>query len=808
MATATSTAIVAGIVCCVPSAVAQQRATATCEQAEHLAGLGRADLAERIYGRELLRTMAPRCAIEGMARLARQRGPCVEGDVLRRAGRKQEAAVAYRRALAHDPRSNCARRGLGAVTPAGKTFEDRLDEGASALTDALLLLAVALALVAVAVLVLVALVGRVAGLRRLLDMLPPIRRLLGPQLHVEDFDDVALDRRIGPSVAATVRAGIPQRISEVKQQLGQVAGESDLARALRDLQEVSQAFSLWLMVLVALDWLLPRKRFTAVGVLQPDTGRGPGVTLTLQCGSASQALATLWASELGFTADGDETDQQRVWRVRALARSAGMWVSYGVADSVTGYNSISDDAMSFVLFHQGIYWDDRNDRVKARRMYDQALERDEENAGALGNLGILALSEENFGGAVNYLERSVRSLEQRARPRRRRAPTEPLAGISKAIDVPPARPRAARRRRDAVIPRRRLGPIHRNPDWYRMKYNLAATHAHLRETGEAGETENARINALQLAVAASITSRKLRRWPARRRHGGLMRFLDTTTDPSARILLVDILLDEREAVQFDPGDLESDPGDLVPQMRKALDRRDPAWLPSIIALLASVKRRRELSSRTHYNLGCVFTKLARKQAEIGASGEESGAVDQAISEIATALRQADEAGRRQIIRTARRDPSLAFLKGKPSWGQRLHALLERYSKPTSQATLAELKAIGENGATALAQIGITSWRDLIRLRNPSVREQLQGIDDSRVEKWMAAHEFLLLEDMGTGYVNLLHDLGPSSLSSLASTDVDDIYVRMVKAAGPAGAPPRELVGRWIAAANAAQASAT
>jgi tetratricopeptide (TPR) repeat protein len=389
----------------------------SCATALTLERAGSFDLARRSYLAIISRGNPPRCAVTGFDRLTTRGSRCALARSLQRLGRRTDVEAAYMAELRRDPRSRCAQEGLKNLKPAGRSISKRVSDAAATATHALLLVLVGIALVSVLLVLLLAGLARIKFLNSALRRMPITRTLLAPRLKVEDFEDGASTVRMGPGVAALIRAGVTDRIHGIKHQLGLVSGQSEFSGALANLQDLSPQLRVALAVITVLDALLPRQRFTVAGVLQPPGGQGVGLSLTLRRGSSFAAMQSFWAVPLGCvaraSANGQPVPDDAPAAYHRLSGAACAWVDHQLATALGAKSSITGDSFSFALFRAGVDWQEDGDMFRARRLYDLALKRDPRNTGALANLGQLAASHGYYDVAITRLELARNALEQR-----------------------------------------------------------------------------------------------------------------------------------------------------------------------------------------------------------------------------------------------------------------------------------------------------------------------------------------------------------------------------------------------------------
>ncbi len=119
--------------------------------------------------------------------------------------------------------------------------------------------------------------------------------------------------------------------------------------------------------------------------------------------------------------------------IQELAVPAAAWIDYQLVTALGANKYLtSTDAQSWALFEAGSDWFHKHDNHKASRLYEKALQIDPDNVGALANLGLVRGIEGAGAESIELLRKGLSRIE---------------AGEFEA---------------------------HLNPDWYRVKFNLAA----------------------------------------------------------------------------------------------------------------------------------------------------------------------------------------------------------------------------------------------------------------------------------------------------------------------------------------------
>ena len=489
--------------CLVPSpatAAGGARNGGPCEEAQALESVGRFDAAEAAYLDELRTHTGVACATAGLKRLERGDKLCAHADALAKDGQTQSAHAAYLRVIAADPSSTCASAGVKATaskaTTSVWTTVGNIAKGAGYALGAVVLAALLLAIAALAWL---QLQTRVPWLR---DRWPAklIRR---PELKVEALGDDGLSDKLGSSVAGLIRGRVTWRTDRFG--LNLVSGQAGVASAITGLGDISSEAKAAVAVINFLTAVLPRRRFQLCGQLQPQGVEGVGVSLELSQNGGAQALVSFWADSFDLTGQNPADSYQH------LAVPAAAWVDIWMAKALDGDALLTGDPQSWAFFRAGVDAQRLGDTQRAAVLYDQALAADGTNVGALANRGIICRRARRYEEAEEDLMRALPAVETQA-----------------------VAPKIAREH---------------NPDWYRIKYQLAALFTNWSVETEPGpkrteRTERASKEANQLARTAVNTLQALsseNRTPAGTSgaflEGTLKPFLEGTITPSVLVLV-------------------------------------------------------------------------------------------------------------------------------------------------------------------------------------------------------------------------------------------------------------------------------
>lgn len=409
-----------------------------------------------------------------------------------------------------------------------------------------------------------------------------------------------------------------------------MSGPDQAVPALKDVAAIAPQLG----GLAAIAALVPRRVSTVRGGLLPTGSRGAGimVELTHRTGRTT-ASTSLWERQLldahpasagddepapdtdGATAkEGDDAPEAQLSgdTRRYLALAAASWAMFHLPWGRDGARQrqrilrTSDD-MSYVHFRVGALAQELKQFTRARSSYTRALDKDPGNVGALFNIAIL-----------NVLEGEGENPQQ-------------AAVHSRSLD----------RLREALALLDQLEVDRYDRLWYRVRYNIAATHLHLSVLKDAYEVKQnharcAREAALKLVVA---TAESIQEVEKPKKPAGLVTFLKVV-EGAAVAVLADAV------VRIDPVTQNARPKhpaaeakrrqQLIDQLTTAREGIPADWLISYLGDPAS------LAPRVRYNLACYW------------SGRRE--FDAALTE----LRYGVEGG--GAVEWAKLDPSLADLR--------------------------------------------------------------------------------------------------------------------------------------------------
>ncbi|MBV9416984.1 MAG: tetratricopeptide repeat protein, partial [Solirubrobacterales bacterium] len=422
---------------------------------------------------------------------------CVYAQALRHDGERGLAHAAYLQALKADPQSACANQGVS-QTLASTSIATTAGNVAKSIAYVIGAVLLGLLLIGVGVLLLLQIQTRTPWLR---DRWPAklIRR---PVFSVEPLTDTGTDP-LGSAVAGLIRGRVTWRQDRFG--LNLVSGQAGVASAFSGLGYMSGEAKAAVAVITILTALLPRRRFTLTGQLQPAGEEGVGISLELSQNDDAEALQSFWAASYHSTGDSNATAYQQ------LAVACAAWVDIWMTKALAAGGLLTNDPQSWAFFRSGVDAQRLGDRKRAQVLYEQALAADGTNVGALANLGILFRRSGQYADAEDYLNRALVPTE--------RAKTAP--------DLVPAE----------------------NPDWYRIKYQLAALYTNWAADSEPGINKDNRAarasaDARALAIATldvltRIGQGRGGQWTAPRAYvrNTLQPFLEGTIEPSLLTLL-------------------------------------------------------------------------------------------------------------------------------------------------------------------------------------------------------------------------------------------------------------------------------
>jgi hypothetical protein len=161
--------------------------------------------------------------------------------------------------------------------------------------------------------------------------------------------------------------------------------------------------------------LLPGRTRVLWGQMQPAGAMGQGITLTLRTSTNRIAsTVTLWERQYvsardlppDVAADGDEAKPASAEARECLGLAAAAWTAYRALESSSAADRVgllTQDWESYALFRVGARMQALGLFAAARRLYLDALGRDPRNRGALFNLAIIDIREQNERAAIERL---------------------------------------------------------------------------------------------------------------------------------------------------------------------------------------------------------------------------------------------------------------------------------------------------------------------------------------------------------------------------------------------------------------------
>lgn len=609
---------------------------------------------------------------------------CVYADALKRDGDRQAAHAAYLKVLAADPSSVCANAGVEATIAPSKSFWKTVGDVAKDAASAIAAILLALLLLAVAVLLLLQVLTRTPWLR---DRWPAkgIRR---PAFSVAPLTDSPTDP-LGSAVAGLIRGRVTWRTDGFG--LNVVSGQAGVASAFSGLGGVSGEAKAAVAVLTALTALLPRRRFELTGQLQPAGDEGVGISLELSQNGQAEALTSLWAESFHCPADSSPTAYQQ------LAVASAAWVDIEMTKAFDPGGLLTTNAQSWAFFRTGMDAQRLGDPKRAQVLYEQALAADGTNVGAMANLGIIYRRTRRYADADDYLNRALL----------------PIEGTAMAPHL----------------------PAWENPDWYRIKYQLAALYANWAADSEPGANKETRTqrSVEEARALAGATLEALDGLTTRRRgHGQTSRayqrdtlcpFLEGTIEPSALALLAGTVMPLPQRPEGWPGERPTR-ADLIASL--AANVVDP-W-----QLIAYVELGHNRPPETEFNLACFYTR--------------AGDLTTASKRLLRSVRETQRQERQRLVDAALIDPVLApLLQKRPGFKAKLYEMLDATAPfPDVDAltehfdrqdrTISHFQGLGFNVAWDVdtKDIDLTASKDsqtlLIRLPGPTrTGDTLHGV---------------------------------------------------------------------------------
>jgi tetratricopeptide (TPR) repeat protein len=450
--------------------------------------------------------------------------------------------------------------------------------------------------------------------RRLRDK-PPASWITRPKLEVGKFDDSALKERLALPIAGLIRS----RINQTKDRYGLhlVSGQTGLSTALDSLNDISSQVKAAMAIVKLLAAGLPTRRFTLTGELQPKGPEGPGISLALSRDGGIDHLYTFWAKPLGLP----EIESASCYQQLAIAAAA--WVDFRLADA-DREQLLTADPLSWVYFRSAVEAQRLGQERRATQLYEWALVMDGQNVGALANLGIVERRRNNFEEGEQLLGQAVRLIKSSGSP----GEIEPC----------------------------------RNPDWYRIEYQLAALYVNWAAEPSADDRRDehrleAETKTRQLALRTSTMVKELGEEEDphdKDSDGELLRFLTGTIEPAALVLLACTLTRSVAAFTLPP---------KRPERQEVLDKlaqagaivvgnvpeaeRAPAVRRIVEVLIGFVELGDARPPGTLFDLACFYAELKE--------------FDRAAERLESAVRKSEPSARKTLIEVAELDPTLGEL---------------------------------------------------------------------------------------------------------------------------------------------------
>jgi tetratricopeptide (TPR) repeat protein len=528
---------------------------------------------------------------------------CESAAALNDAGDREGAHAAYLKVLTAKPSSECALAGAK-QTAASTSVWTWLGDAAVSAGKALAAVVLGALLLTIIVLLWLQLQTRLPGLR---DRVPA-RGIRRPTLQVGTVEDEALGDRLGSATAGLIRG----RISWRKDRFGVnlVSGQAGVATALRDIGDISSEAKAAVAVINFLTALLPRRRFVLTGELQPAGTEGAGISLELSQREGYEALITFWAVPLGLGSAASADVYQH------LVIAAAAWADHRMAAAVGGDDLLTGDPQSWSFFRCGVDAQRRGMEPRARMLYEQARVMDGDNVGALANLGIICRRRNEYEDAERYLQQALEATEN--------------------VNVLPKLP----------------GEL--NPDWYRIKYQLAALY-----TNWASDTEPEAQKRQRAETAASLATDLATHVlqaiqqppssggikatvPAKYVEKTLTPFLEGTIEPSLLVLVACTAIGAESDAPRTSFEERPKSDEVLSSLKSA--SLDP-W-----QLIAYVEKGANHPPNAFFDLACFYTRVRD--------------FDAASDRLMTAARDTPASERKALIEVAKNDPTLETLRAR------------------------------------------------------------------------------------------------------------------------------------------------
>jgi tetratricopeptide (TPR) repeat protein len=289
---------------------------------------------------------------------------------------------------------------------------------------------------------------------------------------------------------------------------------------------------------------------------------------------------------------------------------------------------LTNDPQSWAFFRSGMDAQRLGDRRRAQVLYEQALAADGTNVGAMANLGIIYRRARQYADAEEYLSRALVSTEG-----------------------------------DAIAPH--LRPLE-NPDWYRIKYQIAALYTNWAADSEPGTNRDkrARRAAEEAKALAGTTLEVIVRPPKRARGQGsvpkayltntLLPFLEGTIEPSVLTLLASTVSPLPKRPAGWPG---------ARPTREELSAAVASGVIDSWQLIAYVEFGPNRPPETQFNLACFYTR--------------AGDLSTATKRLLRAVRETQRQERQRLVDVALMDPVLRpLLDKRPGLKAKLYEMVD------------------------------------------------------------------------------------------------------------------------------------
>jgi tetratricopeptide (TPR) repeat protein len=386
-----------------------------------------------------------------------------------------------------------------------------------------------------------------------------LQDLYKPRLDIEDFEKGATALEIGKGLSAMIeeqyknlgfQGGIlsPQLVAGSP---GNIGNPIDI----QSLMPTKQILSVFARILPSILSSLPffSKKYTLSGWIQSPSVRGVGLTLCLKKQTGEiVANCTIWQKDYEPTMNAELADCQQLESYYCLAEPAAIWAYFTIQEKtkklkIESNRSIINNWQSYAFFRAGVYWRLHNENEKARIMFVEAIERDQNNHFALCNLGTINLESRNYERAIECLKQAVS-----------------LARYFKKVNKE---------------------NIFKDSVWYKAKYQLAATYLYQ------GELWKARHQACRLNREIDKANEYLKQQAKeiinripKRKEDKLPDFLNSFK-PMALILYADILARSKH----------------LPRLK------DIEKAKKIVKDIKEDIEKKPIPCRAHYNLACYYS---------------------------------------------------------------------------------------------------------------------------------------------------------------------------------------------------------